>query len=612
MIARRLAAVLLVAGLAATSLVWLSCQGPSSRRRRARPEVGRRGIRPQPVALAVPLDDRRTGHAPRLHHRPRRRHPLPRRGDPCRFLYHSVPRLGRPGPVGLLRARHRPRHHRRKDRPVSLNRRRRLGLAGQGLGRRPQVASGSCRWTARSRPTARRCWRPSPRPTRRLGLRVGRSAAQGDAADLGQALSAFRPALLFLDTEVLAKFKPPAAMLQNVATLYLNGDCTDIGPDLLKGMPHLGVLFMQDAGAIQSMGVAGVKGLRALSLADGTMKDLAAVAPLAGLQELCINGDDVTDLSALARLTHLRILSLVRCPKAADLAPLKALPLTMLAPPPAVTQEQFDAALADHPGLEGLELVTLGQAKFSNVKDLSAVKNLRALKMLVVTDTSGMSPTTVDTLKQLKGLRMLVLPKEFYEAEKAQQLADIQKALPGTVITEGVGICLGSGWLLVLLPVIAAAAALAALAAQAARHRPRDVRTRTRPQAAFVGGRRRPQAPGGLCPARPQRRGVAGARPSAASSLPPPSWPHRSQGPTSPWPFLPWPRSPSAPPRTCRRALSWARPWRSSIAGTRAGLFCRRASPALPSWQRSSAGPRNSSSAATSRAAWRGWERSGP
>jgi hypothetical protein len=53
---------------------------------------------------------------------------------------------------------------------------------------------------------------------------------------------------------------------------------------------------------------------------------------------------------------------------------------------------------------------------------------------------------------QLIGLELLVLPEELFEDSLA--IAEIQQAMPGTRVIAGGGFCLGSGWILLLVPAV--------------------------------------------------------------------------------------------------------------------------------------------------------------
>ena len=101
----------------------------------------------------------------------------------------------------------------------------------------------------------------------------------------------------------------------------------------------------------------------------------------------------------------------------------------------------------DHPDLAGLELFETGE-----ITDLTPLKDLRHLKYLLV-ETPNADP---DPLLEMKGLRWLAVSQEKKEADEEPQGEDrfvkLQKALPQTAIVGVVPLCLGSGWILLLVP----------------------------------------------------------------------------------------------------------------------------------------------------------------
>jgi len=78
--------------------------------------------------------------------------------------------------------------------------------------------------------------------------------------------------------------------------------------------------------------------------------------------------------------------------------------------------------------------------------DYNNFKNLKKLKYLIVYDKVGLDTT----LHNLDQLRYLSLPDDFLK--DSLNLVKIQKALPKTIITPNSGACLGSGWLLLIIP----------------------------------------------------------------------------------------------------------------------------------------------------------------
>jgi hypothetical protein len=59
-------------------------------------------------------------------------------------------------------------------------------------------------------------------------------------------------------------------------------------------------------------------------------------------------------------------------------------------------------------------------------------------------------------LRDLKSLRLVVLTEKTFK-EQPDQVADLKKALPSTQVVMGAPICLGSGWILLLVPAAGAA-----------------------------------------------------------------------------------------------------------------------------------------------------------
>jgi hypothetical protein len=297
-----------------------------------------------------------------------------------------------------------------------------------------------------------------------IDLVVNRDADKGiSPAELAQALAAFRPRFLTIDLAMLKDPKPLLPMLSAVEALSLAkpGETPGSSLEFLTQMPRLRTLWLQDGLASALPLPANLENLRSLNLGVKDLKHLASIDGLTNLEELHLVGDDLIDISALSKFAHLRVLSLAGCSGVTDLSPLKGLRLEWLALPPTVTQEQFNAIVAEHPGLAGLEIVAAGKKTFEHLRSIEPVKKLRNLKFLFLPAFEG-APQAAEDLKPMTGLRMLVLPPDFYEEKEAARLQDLQKALPNTVVTEGSGLCLGSGWILALVPVVAIAAALAA------------------------------------------------------------------------------------------------------------------------------------------------------
>jgi Leucine-rich repeat (LRR) protein len=185
-----------------------------------------------------------------------------------------------------------------------------------------------------------------------------------------------------------------------------------------------------------------------LVIIDSDMEDLSSIAHLTALRELHLAGCDfLTDITALSEFSSLEALTLSLCEDVSDLSVLKGLRnLTRLGLPTDITQEEFAAVIGDHPGLRQIELVGC-----KNVNDLSPLKGLPELEHLVLIDTEA----SYAPLHEMKSLRFLMLPVELFE-KSPEEVRKLEEALPQCTVAAG-EVCLGSGWILMLLPAMALA-----------------------------------------------------------------------------------------------------------------------------------------------------------
>jgi hypothetical protein len=109
------------------------------------------------------------------------------------------------------------------------------------------------------------------------------------------------------------------------------------------------------------------------------------------------------------------------------------------------TQDGFNSFLESHPDLEVVTIINN-----DTIRNLKPLLNLKRLYGLTVAD----SLTDFAAIKSLKSLKYLSLPYDLLNDSIIK--ADLQKSLPGTVIVANQGVCLGSGWLLLIIPLILA------------------------------------------------------------------------------------------------------------------------------------------------------------
>jgi hypothetical protein len=95
-----------------------------------------------------------------------------------------------------------------------------------------------------------------------------------------------------------------------------------------------------------------------------------------------------------------------------------------------------------------LKLLSISQDGFrSRLANQSALKNFSELEFLLIQEeTFGID----SVIMQMPHLKYLSMPEDYLE--DSLNLEAMRKALPNTIISANSGFCLGSGWLLVLLP----------------------------------------------------------------------------------------------------------------------------------------------------------------
>lgn len=115
--------------------------------------------------------------------------------------------------------------------------------------------------------------------------------------------------------------------------------------------------------------------------------------------------------------------------------------LKWLGLPKNTTQKQFDSITTQLTDLQVLEF------QGSNlIKNWAGLQKLPRLKGLIITDTL----TDKASLYKLNEIRYLSVPQK--NKKDSTNVLALEKALPGCLIVPNRGACLGSGWLLLLIP----------------------------------------------------------------------------------------------------------------------------------------------------------------
>jgi len=244
-----------------------------------------------------------------------------------------------------------------------------------------------------------------------------------------------------------------AALAQEPALRRLvveGGDLSNV--DFLARLPSLEHLWLGGSGL---HGIGGLPdslpGLKSLMLMEPRIADLTPLGNQPFLEELTIlgcAGDPETgdlDVRGISRFTRLKLVSIRGC-ELADPSPLFDLPdLDWLAVPAGTNQAQFEELMAAQPELAFLEV-----NESADITDLTPLTRLAELRGLIVAGDAPLDP--VFTMDHLQYLAVVVDEDDIAFGEEL--LPRLKAELPETVIGRIQPFCLGSGLILLLVPMV--------------------------------------------------------------------------------------------------------------------------------------------------------------
>ncbi|MDH3287418.1 MAG: hypothetical protein OEP48_06800 [Betaproteobacteria bacterium] len=284
-----------------------------------------------------------------------------------------------------------------------------------------------------------------------VGLFLDR-VGQSKSTDLVVRLvTLFEPRFLFINLDVLsAQFDALEPRLAKLETLWIHGEGS---LDFLPRLPRLRTLLLNNWVRAGSGEIpAGSRTLRSLTIMKGEKKveDLSFLRNVTGLRELVLwRFDDLKDITALAAFPDLKKLDIffVKKENISDLSVLERLPkLAWLKFPWNTTQKTFAKVIASHPDLE---IIALGSEHIRDLSPLQSLRHPRAAILLFLKEDVDLAP-----LHELKSLEYLGLNEKAFKGQAAKKTEALEKALPDTFVAQVQPFCLGSGWILLLLPAI--------------------------------------------------------------------------------------------------------------------------------------------------------------
>jgi hypothetical protein len=189
-----------------------------------------------------------------------------------------------------------------------------------------------------------------------------------------------------------------------------------------------------------------LKDLQNLTLSESDLYSLENIEFPDALRSLnLIFCDTLSNIDQIAYLPKLCRLSLSACDRVKNLTKLQNLEsLRWISLPPSISQQEFHELLGKTKHLELAELLDCQE-----IENLSPLRQAKDLKVLILL----LEEEQLSGLEALTQLEVLVLTEELLD-DNEQWVRELRAHLPITKIVPGSAMCLGSGWLLLLLPLV--------------------------------------------------------------------------------------------------------------------------------------------------------------
>jgi hypothetical protein len=264
-----------------------------------------------------------------------------------------------------------------------------------------------------------------------------------------QVLTLFKPDWLYLTIDT--SWTPGATTLENLKNLSLLGleisQLTETGLSQLYQLENLQQLIISwDPGKGPAIDFKKFGKLASITLTESDIKSVSQLNLPEKIRSLFfIECDSLSDISAVSAFKDLKVFGLTGCNMLTELDPVAKLKdISWLSLPRSLRQSQFDSLLPQFKSLQVLEILDC-----DSIKDLTVLSGLTQLKALSV--TSG--PINPMSLGNLDHLSLLVI-KPDTGVSGENQVKELRTQLPSTLVVPGKGFCLGSGWLLLVIPAV--------------------------------------------------------------------------------------------------------------------------------------------------------------
>jgi len=260
-------------------------------------------------------------------------------------------------------------------------------------------------------------------------------------------LSIVRPRFLVIDDSWGLPDPEESQCLSNLELLWIEGNVPALAK-LASCCTNLESLIVAqwEPEPGELLPLEGLKKLQTFTLAESGLTSLSVVELPQSLRNLyLISCDTLSDINTLFDLKNLNRLALTQCNRVQSMEVLRTMAyLQWLSFPPNISHQDFTELTGVLRQLEGVALIDCWE-----IEDLAPLQHLPELKTLVL----QLEKEQLSMLDSLEQLKLVILTSEVFE-DNPEWVKELRLSLPNTTIVPGSGICLGSGWLLLLLPFI--------------------------------------------------------------------------------------------------------------------------------------------------------------
>lgn len=268
-----------------------------------------------------------------------------------------------------------------------------------------------------------------------------------DPQVLGELLSICRPEWFMAEGPLHLPDEENCLALSHVELLWIQG-ASQPGSELFPFCQNLESLILSEwePGMQELLPLSTLRNLHTLTLAECDLISLSNIEFPPSLHRLqLIDCDTLSDINGIQQLGKLKGISFSGCPQIQEVGQLgKLASLKWLGFPENVSQTEFESILSSHRELEAVELINCQE-----IENISPLKDLPELNILIV----DLEEEKLSSLEALKDLDLLILPSLLFD-EDPKWIEQLKAKLPNTQVVPGSGLCLGSGWILLLLPLV--------------------------------------------------------------------------------------------------------------------------------------------------------------